>query len=130
MRHDPNKFGLIRGQKTDLPPRVAAVIRAHQLQSEILIAWAQLLVSATWASLYVLTPKTTGAASMIEPVALALGLYLLFSILRLVPVYRSFSRLKSPIKLSVPNSGLRRGRAKYGMPPSYSTIFPASRPWP
>ncbi len=80
-----------RPNERALPPRVAAAIRGHQLQSEILIAWAQLLVGATWAGLYALAPKTAGATSMIEPVPFALGLYLAFSILRLILAYRGFA---------------------------------------
>ena len=80
-----------RRQDKDLPPRVAAVIRSHQLQSEILITWAQLLVGATWAGLYALAPKSADAASMIEPVPIALALYLAFSILRLVLAYRGLA---------------------------------------
>ena len=91
MRLDLSKFGLSRDRDGDLPPRVAAVIHAHQVQSEILIAWAQLLVGSTWASLYALAPKSAGATSMIEPVPVALGLYLIFSILRLILVYRGFA---------------------------------------
>ena len=74
-----------------LPPRVADAIREHQLKSEILIAWAQLLVGATWASLYALAPKTSAAAAMIEPVPIALASYLVFSILRLALAYRGFA---------------------------------------
>lgn len=74
-----------------LPPRVADAIREHQLKSEILIAWAQLLVGATWASLYALAPKTSAATAMIEPVPIALASYLVFSILRLALAYRGFA---------------------------------------
>ncbi len=84
------KAGWGRLRQGELPPRVAAAIRGHQLQSEILIAWAQLLVGATWAVLYAVAPKTATAA-MIEPVPLALGSYLLFSILRLILAYRGFA---------------------------------------
>jgi len=85
------KVGWRRHNDGDLPPRVVAAIRGHQLQSEILIAWAQLLVGATWAGLYALAPKTAGATSMIEPVPFALCLYLAFSILRLILAYRGFA---------------------------------------
>ena len=85
------RFGWGRHSDRDLPPRVAAAIRGHQLQSEILIAWAQLLVGVTWASLYALAPKSAGATSMIEPVPFALGLYLAVSILRLILAYRGFA---------------------------------------
>jgi len=74
-----------------LPPRVADAIREHQLKSEILIAWGQLLVGATWASLYALAPKTSAATAMIEPVPIALASYLVFSILRLALAYRGFA---------------------------------------
>ena len=74
-----------------LPPRVADAIREHQLKSEILIAWVQLLVGATWASLYALAPKTSAATAMIEPVPIALASYLVFSILRLALAYRGFA---------------------------------------
>ena len=82
---------IARLRREDLPPRIAAAIRGHQLQSEILIAWAQLLVGATWAGLYALAPKTAGAASMLEPVPFALGCYLAFSVLRLLLAYRGYA---------------------------------------
>ena len=91
MWPDLSKTRLGRRGDRELPPRVAAAIRCHQLQSEILIAWAQLLVGATWAGLYALAPKTTGATAMIEPVPFALSLYLAFSILRLILAYRGFA---------------------------------------
>ncbi len=81
-------WGLPR--RRELPPRVVAAIRVHQVQSEVLIAWAQLLVGATWAVLYAVAPKTATAA-MIEPVPVALGSYLLFSVLRLALAYRGFA---------------------------------------
>ena len=77
-------------RRGELPPRVVAAIRGNQLQSEILIAWAQLFVGSTWSVLYAVAPKTAAANAMIEPVPLALGSYLLFSILRLILVHRGF----------------------------------------
>ena len=81
--------GRLGGER--LPPRVAAAIKGHQLQSEILIAWAQLLVGSTWAILYAVSPKTAAASAMIEPVPLALGFYFMFSVLRLALAYRGFA---------------------------------------
>ncbi|MDP6342218.1 MAG: adenylate/guanylate cyclase domain-containing protein [Alphaproteobacteria bacterium] len=74
-----------------LPPRVARAIAAHQLRSEKLIAWAQLLVGVAWSVLYAAAPKTFAAESAIEPVPIALGLYLGFSLLRLALTYRAWA---------------------------------------
>jgi adenylate cyclase len=87
---DRAKAGWGLPRRRELPPRVVAAIRVHQVQSEVLIAWAQLLVGATWAVLYAVAPKTATAA-MIEPVPVALGSYLLFSVLRLALAYRGFA---------------------------------------
>ncbi len=77
-------------REKELPPRVLEAIRGNQLQSEILIASAQLLIGIIWAVLYAVAPKTA-AAGMFEPVPMALGCYLLFSILRLALAYRGFA---------------------------------------
>ena len=86
-----NFRGLLDFRGAELPPRVQTAIKGHQLQSEILIAWAQLLVGGTWSILYAVAPKTAAASALIEPVPLALGFYMLFSVLRLVLAYRGFA---------------------------------------
>jgi len=86
-----NFRGLLDFRGAELPPRVLTAIKGHQLQSEILIAWAQLLVGGTWSILYAVAPKTAAASALIEPVPLALGFYMLFSVLRLVLAYRGFA---------------------------------------
>lgn len=71
-----------------LPERARAAVRRQEDRSEQLIGWIQLVVVATFATLYVVAPTTdlmTGFASLV-PVALAL--YFLFTIVRLRLSYR------------------------------------------
>ncbi len=77
-------------KKIDLPARILASIDAHQIQSERLIGWAQLVVGLIWASLYTLSPKTFEANMSFEPVPVALALYIFFSVVRLFLLHRGF----------------------------------------
>ncbi len=71
-----------------LPARVHAAIRAQEDQTERLIGWIQLAVLATFAVLYAVSPKTDGAHDTFRPVPWVLGLYFLFTGLRLVLAHR------------------------------------------
>ncbi len=79
-----------RLQKPALPPRVRQALDAHQVESERMIGWAQLLVALIWSVLYVAAPKTFQADLTFEPVPIALAIYVFFSLLRLVLLYRGF----------------------------------------
>jgi len=70
-----------------LPPRVQAAIRAQQDQSERLTGWIQLAVVLLFALLWAISPKmTTGGAALVVP--LALGTYLVLTVVRLLWSYR------------------------------------------
>jgi len=71
-----------------LPPRVLDRIQRQQDSSEILITWAQLSVAGAWAVLYALAPKTFSDMAAFEPVPMALGAYILFTLLRMALAYR------------------------------------------
>lgn len=71
-----------------LPERVQEAIADQQHDSEKLISWVQLLLVTIFASLYALSP-TTSMSEDIRPVPWALGLYFLFTFIRLVFSYRS-----------------------------------------
>ena len=72
-----------------LPARVRQTIRQQQESSEILIGWLQLSVVTTFAILYAVSPKPYDSADQViarEP--FFLGVYLLFTLLRLSLAYR------------------------------------------
>ena len=68
----------------DVPARIATLIRLREEESERLIGWVQLVLAGTFATLYVIAPRPLDAAtSMLMPVPLALGGYVLFTAARL-----------------------------------------------
>ncbi len=77
------------GKRPDdaLPERMRAVIAEQQAQSEILIAWVQFTLVAFFILLYTIAPKTS-QDTMFQTVPWALGLYMLFTILRLALAYK------------------------------------------
>jgi len=67
-----------------LPARIAAQIRDQDERAEILISVIQLVIVATFLTLYSLSPKTFDpAAETIEPVPIAGLFYVVFTLLRL-----------------------------------------------
>ena len=79
------------GVETAPPARVARLIAAREIESERLIAAAQLLIGCIWTALYVFAPKTFAAERTFAPVPVALALYLGFSLLRLILLRRDFA---------------------------------------
>lgn len=80
-------------RKTDtaaarLPARVQAAIGAQQDASERLIGWFQLAVVVIFGLLYAASPKTYAADVDFTPVPWALGIYFVFTVVRLVLAYR------------------------------------------
>ena len=82
----------LREQETErMPARVAALVTAEEERSERLIAWVQLALVGTFATLYFLTPRPVDAMDMMfEPVPIVLEIYLAFAILRVIATYRGF----------------------------------------
>ena len=72
-----------------IPQRVREAIAAQQIASERLIGWFQLAVVAIFGALYAVAPKTAPADAAFSPVPMALTLYFLFTVLRLVLAYKS-----------------------------------------
>lgn len=73
--------------ETRLPDRIHATVSDQQNQSEILVGWIQLILVVTFGILYLLAPKTA-AQDTFQSVPWALGLYFLFTVLRLIAAYR------------------------------------------
>jgi putative tryptophan/tyrosine transport system substrate-binding protein len=75
----------------EVPHRVAELIRAREEESERLIGWVQLVMTATFAALYVIAPRPLDAGmSMLAPVPLALTGYAAFTAARLWFAHRGF----------------------------------------
>jgi adenylate cyclase len=66
------------------PARVRAAIERQHAESEVLIAWFQLLVVFTFATLYALSPKTHMVDAWQAPVFFVLVFYFVFTVMRLV----------------------------------------------
>ena len=75
-----------------LPERIHRSIAAQQSEGEILIGWVQLFMVIFFAAVYTIAPKTSQVTGY-TPVIWALGLYFLFTVVRLYLSYRfSLSR--------------------------------------
>jgi adenylate cyclase len=88
MQKNIGQFLFGKPAQDQLPDRVRDAIAHQQQGSEKLIGWVQLLLVTIFATLYAVSPKTfmnTG----IHPVPWALGLYFLFTFIRLALSYRS-----------------------------------------
>ena len=70
-----------------LPERVRRAIVNLQINSEILIGWAQLCLVLFFLVLYSVSPKTSLGTDF-QPVPWALATYLVFTVVRLVAAYR------------------------------------------
>lgn len=77
---------LMRHEEDELPPSVRAAVAARQDKSERLIGWIQLAIIVTFGVLYALARKTTPTQNIITPTAI--GLYLGFTVIRLLLAYR------------------------------------------
>lgn len=73
----------------DLPERVRDAVRLQQDRSERLIGWCQLALVLLFAALYTVAPKTHMDEVLKSPVPIALILYFLFTVTRLVFSYRT-----------------------------------------
>ncbi len=72
-----------------LPARVQQSIAQQQINSEKLISWVQLVLVMVFASLFALAPSTAVGAPF-QPVPWALGLYFLFTVVRLGCSYKPY----------------------------------------
>ena len=70
-----------------LPSRVREVIQRQQESSEILIGWVQLVIVATFAVLYFISPKPSDTTVTFAAEPLFLGSYVAFTLLRLWLAY-------------------------------------------
>lgn len=73
--------------QSHLPERVRAAIINLQVNSEILIGWAQLSLVTFFLVLYTVAPKTSAGTDFM-PVPWVLGAYMAFTVARLVAAYR------------------------------------------
>ena len=69
-----------------LLPRAQALLARQEIESERLIGWAQLGVVGFFGTLYAVAPRPADA-TILEPVPIALGLYLAFTTFRLALSY-------------------------------------------
>jgi adenylate cyclase len=72
----------------DLPPRVREAIDDQQHSSELLLCYVQLAIVGTFIVLYALSPTQPSIAKVFEPVPYALSAYLIFTLLKLMLIYK------------------------------------------
>jgi adenylate cyclase len=74
-----------------LPDRVKGLIAAREAESERLIGWVQLVLTATFGALYMIAPRPADAQmAMFAPVPFALAGYAMFTAARLWLAHRSY----------------------------------------
>jgi adenylate cyclase len=84
----------------NIPERVRRIIASQQAASEIIVGWMQVGAIIFFAAVYTISPKAFPPGTAFEPVPWTLGIYALFTALRLALAYRE--RLTRPfIALSV-----------------------------
>ncbi|MEM7695532.1 MAG: adenylate/guanylate cyclase domain-containing protein [Pseudomonadota bacterium] len=84
-------LGTREGEGDTMPARVSALVTKEEERSERLIGWVQLAIVTTFAVLYFVTPRPIDAMDdLFEPVPIALELYLVFTVIRLIAAYRGF----------------------------------------
>lgn len=72
------------GRIDALPNRLQRLVLIEEERSERLIGWVQLAVVATFATLYGLAPRPADAGmAVLEPVPVALGIYFVFTLMRI-----------------------------------------------
>lgn len=82
-------FGPTGERTRRLPDHVLALIDAQEQRSERLIGWGQLILAGTLLALFILAPRPNDAPMIsFEPVPVALGAYVLFTLLRIALSYR------------------------------------------
>ena len=107
----------------DLPARVQDDIAEKQIVSERLIGWVQLALVATFGVLYLFTSQPTDKTSIaLEP--WALGLYLVFTLVRLHCAYRRYLPhwllvLSAIMDISLLMALIWSFHLKYGQPPTF-----------
>lgn len=69
-----------------IPERIQAILVHQQNRSEILVGWIQIILVVTFGILYALSPKTA-TADTFNSVPWALGLYFVFTLIRLLVAY-------------------------------------------
>ncbi|MGR3914323.1 MAG: adenylate/guanylate cyclase domain-containing protein [Gammaproteobacteria bacterium] len=77
------------GEYGVLPARIRRAIVRQQDGSERLIGWIQLAILTSFAALYAAAPKTAPSGAEFEPVPVFLGVYLIFTCLRLWRAYKT-----------------------------------------
>jgi len=84
MKFDHIKNFVLGEPSGAVPDRVRGVIERQQADSEILIAWFQLIVVVTFGTLYAVSPKTHMYEAWETPVFFVLAFYFIFTVVRLI----------------------------------------------
>ena len=81
-------FAFVRRAKPVLPERVARDIERQQAAGEMIVGWTQASAIVFFAVVYAISPKAFPAGTPFEPVPWTLGIYTLFTAVRLLLAYR------------------------------------------
>ena len=120
-----NDGWLLTGKEfASLPEKVRAAIEAQQDSSERLIGWIQIAILVVFAVLYSAAPKTGPVTAEFEPVPIFLGVYFVFTCIRLYLAYKSSLTHRVLVLSVLADMGLLIGliwsfHIQYMQPPSF-----------
>jgi len=108
----------------ELPSKIRAAIARQQDGSERLIGWIQLAILTSFAALYAAAPKTAPSGAEFEPVPVFLGVYFLFTCLRLWMAYKTslpawFLVVSIGVDMALLLGLIWSFHLQYGQPPSF-----------
>lgn len=112
------------GARLRLPPRVREAIQSQEDQTERLIGWLQLGIVLLFGGLYLASPKTSAMGLQVEPVPIALGVYLALTLVRIAWAYAGrlpnwAVALSSVVDMALLMALIWSFHLQYGQPPSF-----------
>lgn len=81
------RFGWVRRPPGNMPARLQMAIAEAEAGAERLVGWAQVGIILLFGTLYLVSPKAGGSDLMFMPVPWALGIYTVFTVIRLKLAY-------------------------------------------
>ena len=107
-----------------LPARVQRDLESQQRRNEILVGWVQAALTLTFALLYAFSRKTFVADMTFQPVPWALGIYAIFTALRLFLAYRgrlglALRMCSVMVDMTVLMVTIWSFHLQYGQPPAF-----------
>ncbi|MEX2631751.1 MAG: adenylate/guanylate cyclase domain-containing protein [Tistlia sp.] len=110
--------------RLQLPRRVREAIQGQEDRTERLIGWLQLAIVLLFGTLYLISPKTAPEGLEVQPVPIALGVYLALTLVRIAWAYAGrlpdwAVALSSVVDMALLMALIWSFHLQYGQPPSF-----------